>query len=512
MKTVKLNLMLTYPVSWSEWQVLRDIVQNFYDDIGYKSFGKKFSYEYQEKSKNRGTLIFSMESTGFHYEWLVHIGATTKQESRGKYAGFYGEGFKVAALCGLRDFSWAISVRSRDWFLRVTTIDTVIDGKSLKQLAYNIEEGKGHSDKTIITIDNFKAKDIPIVDAAIQNFYYPENPLLGELIYQDFNGAIYRRSELKKPEVFPESFQCGGNGIVFLSYQVRGSFVAPIVLCSHHFKTNDRDRKIVGRGTIQDVIIDLSYEIAPEAAEFLLESLKKYWYDYPDSQEDVESWYAVVRKLILRMRHDSNITKIFCEQNPNLVVCPKPTNKFDEIRKKQALEWKKTYLSQMTLVQENFGLLGYKNIIDLCEKAGGFNVTRKPTPKEEGALDILKSAAMEVLHDFVYDFPLSLVIDNDSSVYAGTAITTPNKIKKVNSKGYKVKYQITRIEIKRNLLRGDCFMDAFATYCHELCHCFGGDASQPFSLALTDVMALMIQKSITIDKYRKQWEKYFAEK
>jgi hypothetical protein len=55
-------------------------------------------------------------------------------------------------------------------------------------------------------------------------------------------------------------------------------------------------------------------------------------------------------------------------------------------------------------------------------------------------------------------------------------------------------------------------MEAFATYCHELCHCFGGDASQPFSQALIDVMALIIQKNTTIDKYPKQWEKYFAEK
>jgi hypothetical protein len=68
---------------------------------------------------------------------------------------------------------------------------------------------------------------------------------------------------------------------------------------------------------------------------------------------------------------------------------------------------------------------------------------------------------------------------------------------------------IHHIEIKKRLLVADLFMEAFATYCHELCHCFGGDASKTFSQALTDVIALTIQNQSALDTYQKQWKQCF---
>jgi hypothetical protein len=37
----------------------------------------------------QSSLVFSMESDGFSYEWLLHMGASTKQEQSGKFAGFF---------------------------------------------------------------------------------------------------------------------------------------------------------------------------------------------------------------------------------------------------------------------------------------------------------------------------------------------------------------------------------------------------------------------------------------
>lgn len=34
MKTLSLNIVMTYPVYWSRYQVLRDFIQNFYDTVG----------------------------------------------------------------------------------------------------------------------------------------------------------------------------------------------------------------------------------------------------------------------------------------------------------------------------------------------------------------------------------------------------------------------------------------------------------------------------------------------
>ena len=508
-KIINLNLMLSYPVEWSKWQVLRDIIQNFYDDAGYKRFGKLFRYHHQEKAGTAGTLTLSMKSAGFSYEWLIHIGATTKQEAKNKFAGFYGEGFKIAAMCALRDYAWSIDVRSRNWRLFVTTINTFIDGKTLRQLAYKIEDDLEHSDQTTILIENFDKDDLPRVEAAMQNFYYPENPLLGELIWSGDNGCIYERSSVQKPKDLPNSYGTGGDGIAFFAYQVRGSFVAPVVICNHHFRTRDRDRKAVCNGTVQDALIDLSYTMSPKAAMFLLSSLKKYWYSYPKTQEDVESWYATIRKMIIRMSSDADVVRQFRAQNPHLVFCEQPTTSMMASRRSHALAWQKVALPQFTLVQENFSLLGYKNIIDVCENAGGFSVTREPIGNEIKALEILQNAAKDVLNDFVYEFPPCLVIHNELSIHAGTAHITANKEKMVNRRGYRIRYLIDLIEIKKRLLSSDSFMEAFSVYCHELCHCFGGDTSKTFSQALTDVIALTIQKQNALEKYQEQWRLCF---
>ena len=53
-------------------------------------------------------------------------------------------------------------------------------------------------------------------------------------------------------------------------------------------------------------------------------------------------------------------------------------------------------------------------------------------------------------------------------------------------------------------------MEAFAVYCHELCHCFGGDASKSFSNALTDVIALTVQKQDVLKKYHDEWLSHFV--
>ena len=85
---------------------MRDIVQNFYDDVGMHRFLDAFKTEY-DPTESVVSLI--VHSEGFSYEWLLHMGASTKQDHTGKFAGFFGEGFKVAAMCALRDFDWKLN-------------------------------------------------------------------------------------------------------------------------------------------------------------------------------------------------------------------------------------------------------------------------------------------------------------------------------------------------------------------------------------------------------------------
>jgi hypothetical protein len=507
MKTIPLNIMLSYPVQWKKDRILRDIVQNFYDDVGLREFEKAFKTEYDQIEKS---VSLTVTSEGFSYEWLLHMGASTKQDKPGAFAGFFGEGFKVAALCALRDFAWKIKMCSRNWILEVIALKTVIDGKEMQQLAYQVEERESFIDETILTLSPFSNEDNDLLRDVVLGFYFPENQLLGKRIFENEYAAIYERSKQSKPAHFPEGFDLKGDGIVFIGYQARGSFGRPLVLCNHRFITRERERHDIHFGTVLDMLIDLVDLIDAHVCCYLLEQLEPYWYDYPDKKEDMESWYPIIRKLIRKIVfYDPALARDFTEKHSNLVVCERPLNLYMRNRKTQALAWMKQCISNSRLVQDSFLLMGYSSVVDLCEKAGGFNITRTPVYQETVLFSILAQAAKEIMPGFFDEYPPCLIIENESASVAGMARLNKNKENKRNKHGYHFRYRLSQIEIKRNLLTKENFSKAFSTYCHELCHCFGGDASATFSLALTDAMTYIIENRGKLQQYYRLWQEQF---
>ncbi len=121
-KLISLNLIFSYPVSWSRYKVLRDFIQNFYDAVGSDEWMDRFTYRLEE-----GLLVMEASDVSFSYDWLIHIGASTKRDTENQYAGYFGEGFKIASLCALRDHGWEVSMESKDWGLEVGTTRIKVD-------------------------------------------------------------------------------------------------------------------------------------------------------------------------------------------------------------------------------------------------------------------------------------------------------------------------------------------------------------------------------------------------
>lgn len=76
---INLNLITTYPVKWDIYKILRDFVQNFYDSVPNAEFNKRFSHEYTD-----GNLIMKCSNVSYNYEWLLHIGASSKTNNKEK--------------------------------------------------------------------------------------------------------------------------------------------------------------------------------------------------------------------------------------------------------------------------------------------------------------------------------------------------------------------------------------------------------------------------------------------
>lgn len=170
-----------------------------------------------------------------NYEWLTHIGASTKTAASNDHAGYFGEGFKIASLCGYRDFKWNIAMSSADWFLTVTTEKQQIDGNTIDMLAYDVQ--KVHDkNRSSLSIYPISERDFQLFKTTVLSFYYPQNPLLGEVIWIGKEGAVYKRSQHKYDENLPYTSDFGRKGAVFCSYQLLGSNPFDLVVCIHHYR------------------------------------------------------------------------------------------------------------------------------------------------------------------------------------------------------------------------------------------------------------------------------------
>lgn len=500
---ISLNIVMTYPVHWGKYNLFRDFIQNFYDSVGYENFDQMFQYSYEDEK-----LEMTVDGVNFSYEWLIHIGASTKTATSNDHAGYFGEGFKIASLCSYRDFEWNITMSSADWVLTVIAEKQQIDGNTIDMLAYDVQkvENKNYSTLSIYPINN---KDFQLFKTAILSFYYPQNPLIGELIWEGKEGAVYKRSQNKYDENLPYTNELGRKGAVFCSYQLLGSNPFDLVVCIHHYRKEDRERRSLYRFDVIDVFETISYYIDPCGAACMLERMRRYWGSVTHKRIDINSWYPVISNLIHKISESSETRDTFREKYPNLLYLKQLHSIRDKNRRGEARAWlsqqeEKKYLT----VQEGFARLGYHSLEDECAINGGFVCDDEPNEKQNKCFEILEDLIATLYKGFFIFMeakPGRKIIVNERSSYHGMAKTYPMD-KVMNNHGIYIKYTVGEIYLKKISLKKEKFYDALSTYVHELCHMFGGDSSRNFSQALTFAMEILLENSDMINSYKEKWE------
>ncbi len=333
---IPLNLIVDYPVRWSRYKVLRDFLQNFYDAVGYQAWQERFSY-----TRDKEALLLKAEGIGFSYDWLVPIGASTKRQEPGKYAGYFGEGFKIASLCALRDYGWNIELASRNWELRVVVQDLIIDGQQVPSLAYHLWRRPQSRPDTVLALHPFSGHDDGVLESAVSSFYYPENPLFGAEIWSSSSAAVFHRSPRAKPAHFPSTYDYDGSGIVFAGYQALGSFPFPLIVAQHDFRRQDRERNTFYTMDVLEVLRHVCGLVSPACAFQLLEVFRSKWYSYPRKRYDLKSWYPVIQRLIERVGSSAEQTARWRDKYPGLLVAERvKARQLPEYnRRRQALDW-----------------------------------------------------------------------------------------------------------------------------------------------------------------------------
>lgn len=329
---IPLNIVTTYPVRWTKYKVFRDFVQNFHDAVGYIKWKECFCFEYTQ-----GILSMWIEDVCFSYEWLLHIGASTKTASS-KYAGYFGEGFKIASLCAIRDYRWDIKMSSDDWHLSVICTEQTIDQSTVQMLAYEVEETEAQR-RSRLQISPVTEEDFKLFECVLSAFYYPENPLIGKKIWEGESGAVYARSSTSYGAGLPYTSDYGRKGAVFCAYQLLGSNPFDLVVCLHRYKKEDRERNSLYTFDVIDVFSSIASYIDSYGAMCMLEKMRRYWNSKPKKHIDIDSWSPVINRLIYKIKESKEITNRFREKYPNLLPVLPVFSIEDRNRRGQAKAW-----------------------------------------------------------------------------------------------------------------------------------------------------------------------------
>lgn len=508
-KIIPLNIVMTYPVHWGKYEIFRDFVQNFYDSVGYDKWNEKFQYSYKDKK-----LTMEIEGVVFNYEWLLHIGASTKTANSCSYAGYFGEGFKIASLCAYRDYGWEIEMFSGKWGLNIEVLEQKIDNQNIQMMAYKITN-TGGIDGSRLVLSPISLSEYRIFETVLMSFYFPENTMFGEKIWEGEEGAVYKRSQKEIIDGLPYVREYAKKGAVFCGYQMLGTSPFNFIVCLHKYKKKDRERRTLYRYEIIEVFQSISRYIDAPGAIYMLEGMRRYWNSYPHKQIDIYSWSRVIDNLIYKVCQSADATRTFVNKYPNLLCLKRVFSIQERNARSQARSWLSQQNLPYLLVKDTFQKLGYPLLEEECKKQNGFVVDDEVTDIIEiKCFEILENICRQLFEDFFMignTLPERRLIINEKASYHGMAVIYKKPKKILNIQGITIRYDIARIYLKKSIFVKNGYYDGLATYMHEFCHIFGSDSSNSFSQALTVGMEILMKNQTVIEDGRKQWEYLFSE-
>jgi hypothetical protein len=467
----------SWGVNWDVEYIARDLMQNFFD--ANRSQLDKIQILVD------GTTVRITAPTPFELLRLFYLGS----EKGADDVGQYGEGFKAAAVCLLRDHQVYPIVLSGNQAVCLR-IASRVEGTELQPVAYDFFRlGKPFAGTQMI-LRGCSSRLVKAVQNGLTHFFHPGNTLLGKPLWakHDATFAIYASTT--------------PNGHVFYRNFKRGEIPdIPIVLViAKTLKRiegkirSDRDRNAFGgemmkmfynlfarHGTrdydqAQQVIVMAAQEIWTAGHPLISEVAAAADYRYP--------WKA---DAIRRVFGDSYYA-----------VC-KGRNLADTLEiESYESAWRADGKRPLPNCFRRFGVLnadGYR--ADLMRRAleeQRRRYHRNLLDSEQAALRILLEAIKELAPNLMNHFHPGRTTYSvaDTEIVLG-------ELKKARG------YRDREVFLSTAVFVSD-FASAFSTFLHEHGHIFGHDGSRGFTDCLTELLEIVIRERGQLDRYETRWK------
>lgn len=494
---IPLELVADYPIKWDFKKALRDFIQNFYDALGPDKFGSEFDYDYYKKEQFY-TLVMKAKGKPFSHELLSYIGSSTKSDD-GKTIGKYGEGFKMACLSAYK-MGISVVMHSEDWELIPATYSETIDDRDIEMFGYMLNHVENDG-ITSLTMENIPSRYYSELQQGLLDFFYPENPLFGELIGKGDNYTIYSRSSMAIPchQYAPDL-----KGVLYINNLARGRLPFSLIVNLKAKHCSDlRSRPTLDELDTYSYLYNCMDEWTPGQSATVLRMLHKSWSDASSMKYSGNTNYYYVCQLVRNVANDKAVAETFAEDMKNYCYFEKKTG--DTIRNtyiKEAQRWWKSNPNGKRKINPIFRLLGAENMVEtyLHTNSGNF---RKPTKQEQDKYKIL-SACITSIIPFLSDEDVPPVeIDSEiKSEYSPLQFASRVYMKKSNGRRYK----INKLILREQDFDENVFTSTLLKLSEDIFQIYGSSRSARYNAIFTHLGEYLLDGSDIIDMAQLAWK------
>lgn len=479
-QTLTSSVTTAWGVDWDEEYIARDLMQNFFD-------ANRQNLDEVSVRKSGSDVVVTAPAP-LNLERLFYLGSEKGEGDVGQY----GEGFKVAATCLLRDHSVTPIAASGNEVVSLRVSEQSVSGTQLHPVEYDFYSNKNTVDGTLLILPNCAPKLAKAVAAGLTHFFYPNNPLLGTKCWSDYSGefSLYE-SRTKNGHVFYGNLKRG---------QIEG--IPVILVINKRYKqienriSKDRDRNAFGDDVMKmfyNHFARFGLKHDDNGQLIVVQAARPNW----------ERGHPLLSELAGTRRHRSvwrqeSVKRVFQDKFfSRSLLAGVDSNRMEITQLEKA--WCDVGKIPLPSYFSKFGVLNANDEIarqlDQANKEAVKENRRRPTTSEQAAIDLLFSILKQLAPEIV------AVLENGAVAY--TVVKAEAMLGAFRSGR---SYRAREVFIAERIFASD-FSEALAVFLHEHSHIFGHDGSRGFTDALTGLLETVVRFRKKLDEYNDEWTK-----
>jgi hypothetical protein len=482
-RTLPSAVTTAWGVGWDEVFIARDLMQNFFD-------ANRGCLE-AVHVRNKGTDTIISAPTSFNLERLFYLGSEKADDDVGQY----GEGFKVAATCLLRDHAVTpIAVSGKDVVV-LKVAERAVANTRLRPVEYDFYQNGQEMSGTALILPGCSGKLAKALAEGLHHFFYEKNPLLGTNLWSDHKNefSIYKSTN--------------DRGHLFYRKLKRGEMEGiPLILVidKQYAKIEGKISKDRDRNAFGEEVMKLFY------SHFVRYGLK--WRNdgqrviVTAAQSSWEKGHPLLSEIAEMLRSHHSWPADLAREVFGDKYYARSANHSDgtaqlEIERMERA-WRDEGRISLPGYFRKFGVLNaedeMRRVRDKATEESKRNNQRHPTAVEYNAIRLLSKVLQELAPE------INAVFNKGATSYtvARTDIVL-GQLKHGRA------YRSREVFLAESVFVAD-FPNALATFLHEHAHIFGYDASRGFTDALTELLETVVRHRHDLDQYEAGWEKVKA--